>query len=80
MILLSSDDDDHIQTSAIGEDIDIISNIEMETFHLKDEQLKRAVDVLTVRRPQDAYLRIPTPWGLYEEYDWEQVTRTLGLK
>ncbi|WP_042859453.1 ETX/MTX2 family pore-forming toxin [Dickeya sp. NCPPB 3274] len=76
-ITASSDNHQTIAT-ATGNDIAVISNEERGTFQLNDQQLKRAVEVYFGRKPNDAYLSSPTPWGdLYKTYNWQQVMRTL---
>lgn len=56
----------------------IISDDERNTFRLNDSQLKEAVNAYFGKRPNDAYLHSPTPWGdLYKTYGWEQVSTVL---
>jgi hypothetical protein len=56
----------------------IITSQEKSTFNLGDSSLKSAVNAYFGRRPNDAYLHSPTPWGdLYQTYGWEQVTTWL---
>ena len=53
----------------------IITDAERTTFSLSDKQLKEAVDKYFGKKPNDAYLHSPTPWGdLYKSYSWEQVS------
>ena len=69
---------DKIETSSVlasGEDAHVIKDTEIPTFGISDEQLRKAVERFFGRRPNDAFLRSPTPWGdLYKTYNWEQVT------
>jgi hypothetical protein len=61
-----------------GSQVSVISDTERNTFRLNDGQLKDAVDRYFGKRPNDAYLRSPTPFNdLYQTYGWDQVTRTL---
>ena len=51
----------------------VITDEERNTFHLNDDQLKKAVEKYFGKRPNDAYLHSPTPWNdLYKTYGWEQ--------
>ena len=53
----------------------IITDAERNTFGLNDSQLKDAVEKSFGKRPNDAYLHSPTPWGdLYRRYNWEQTS------
>jgi hypothetical protein len=69
---------DKIETSSVlasGEDAHVITDTEVVTFGIPDEQLKKAVESFFGKKPNDAFLRSPTPWGdLYKTYTWEQVT------
>ncbi|XP_048000164.1 spherulin-2A-like [Leguminivora glycinivorella] len=61
-----------------GSQMDTISDQERASFSLEDNNLKNAVNAYFGKRPDDAYLRSPTPWGdLYRTYNWQQVARTL---
>lgn len=56
----------------------IITQQERESFNLNDNQLKNAVSAYFGKRPNDAYLSSPTPWGdLYKTYGWPQVQTVL---
>ena len=58
-----------------GSEMHVISDAERRTFGLGDEALKKAVEACFGKRPNDAYVCSPTPWGdLYKTYNWEQVT------
>ncbi|XP_061724971.1 spherulin-2A-like [Cydia pomonella] len=64
-----------------GIQMDIISDQERSSFSLGDNNLKNAVNAYFGRRPDDAFLKSPTPWGdLYRTYNWNQVARTLVPK
>lgn len=64
-----------------GSQSDIISNEERRTFNVGDQNIKDAVEAYFGKRPDDAYLRGPTPYGdLYSTNDWNQVVRTLVPK
>nr|AAB41454.1 follicle-specific yolk polypeptide-4 [Galleria mellonella] len=59
--------------------VDIITDNERYTFQLTDNNLKNAVQSYFGQRPDDAFLRSPTPWGdLYQVYGWPQVARSLS--
>ncbi|XP_049882323.1 spherulin-2A-like [Pectinophora gossypiella] len=61
-----------------GSESDVISDQERNTFALNDNNLKDAVRAYFGQRPNDAYVRSPTPWGdLYKTYGWSQVLRSL---
>lgn len=61
-----------------GSNVDIISDQERNTFQLSDSNLKNAVRDYFGSRPDDAYVKSPTPWGdLYQTYGWSQVSRSL---
>lgn len=64
--------------SATGSVQHIISDEERGTFKLLDGQLKDAVNAYFGKRPNDAYLHSPTPWGdLYKTYGWKEVQTVL---
>ncbi|XP_028165651.1 spherulin-2A-like [Ostrinia furnacalis] len=68
----------NMQVYYSGNEVAIISDEERNTFKIGDSALKDAVRSYFGQRPDDAYLRSPTPWGdLYQTYGWSQVTRTL---
>ncbi|MFJ3264882.1 hypothetical protein ACIP8G_00190 [Serratia liquefaciens] len=68
------------QVSWGGDDIALISPQERNTFKLNDSQLKYAAQNELGRRPEDAFLRSPTPWNLYEDYRWMQTQRRLFIQ
>jgi len=65
--------------SATGENVNIIADSERASFGIgSDDDLKRAVEKYFGKRPNDAFLHRPTPWGdLYKTYGWSQVQRVL---
>ncbi|CAG9790149.1 unnamed protein product [Diatraea saccharalis] len=68
----------NMQVYLSGNDVGIISQNEQNAFGLNVDRLKDAVRSYFGERPDDVYVRSPTPWGdLYKTYDWTQVTRTL---
>ncbi|XP_004923162.1 uncharacterized protein LOC101742872 [Bombyx mori] len=72
--IIMSKSDNQIQIS--GCNSDVISDTETLTFNLTDANLKNAVEKLFGRKPDDVFLKSPTPWGdLYETYSWEEVER-----
>ncbi|XP_059047962.1 spherulin-2A-like [Achroia grisella] len=74
----NADDPSSMKVYTSGNQVGIITDTERNTFGLNDNSLKNAVDAYFGKRPDDAYLRSPTPWGdLYKTYGWDQVTRTL---
>jgi hypothetical protein len=57
----------------------VITSAEKSSFNLGDSSLKDAVQAYFGRRPNDAFLHSPTPWGdLYQSYGWEQVRTRLS--
>lgn len=63
-----------------GTDIALISAAERQTFNLNDAQLKRAAGQIVGKEPNDAYLREPTTWGLYNKYRWMETQRCLFVQ
>lgn len=56
----------------------VITDREVKAFRLEDSSLKSAVNAYFGKRPNDAYLHSPTPWGdLYELNKWGPVTTLL---
>ncbi|XP_063835207.1 spherulin-2A-like [Ostrinia nubilalis] len=77
--ILAADNQGESSVDISGANIDIISDTERNTFQLSDSNLKNAVGSYFGQRPDDAYVRSPTPWGdLYQTYGWRQVTRMLA--
>ncbi|XP_059047957.1 spherulin-2A-like [Achroia grisella] len=76
--VVASDNEAEREVKFSGRNTAIISDKERNTFQLSDNNLKDAVRAFFGQRPDDAFLRSPTPWGdLYQTYGWPQVTRTL---
>lgn len=63
-----------------GVNVAVISTQEMDTFKLNKRQLEDAVKNGGWLRPNDAYLRKPTPWGLYDKYTWPETQRGLYIQ
>ncbi|CAG5059951.1 unnamed protein product [Parnassius apollo] len=64
-----------------GSDTSVISEEERNTFMLSEDTLKNSALNFFGNRPDNVYLRSPTPWGdLYKTYNWEEVSRTLKPK
>lgn len=77
-ITVDGSDNQKSTARASGSVQHIISDQERNTFKLKDDQLKAAVESYFGKRPNDAYLHSPTPWNdLYNTYGWSQVTTIL---
>lgn len=76
--VIASEDESERQIHVSGSDIAVISDDEINTFKLSDEKLKSAVASYNGKRPDDVYLKSPTPWNdLYKTYQWMQVNRVL---
>ncbi|CAK1549368.1 unnamed protein product [Leptosia nina] len=70
-----------LQLTFSGHETDVISDQEMHTFNLTDGNLKSGSESYFGRRPDDAFVRSPTPWGdLFKTFGWKQVSRTLAPK
>lgn len=64
--------------NAHGQAQHIINDTEIKSFRLTDENLKNAVEKYFGKKPNDVFLKSPTPWGgLYETYGWPQVKTIL---
>lgn len=71
---------DKKSVTASGTDVHVITDKEREAFGITDGPLKSAVEKYFGKRPNDAYLHSPTPWGdLYKTYHWPQVQTTLKI-
>lgn len=58
-----------------------ITDDERNTFGLGDDQIKSAMEALHGRRPNDVFVRSPTPWNdLYSTYSWKQVQRITTVR
>lgn len=72
--IVAGEDKDSSHVSATGSVQHVITDQDRTTFNVGDNELKQAVNVAFGKRPNDAYLRSPTPWGdLYKRYSWPQV-------
>jgi hypothetical protein len=59
---------------ASGSVIHVITDKERSSFGIEDKALKDAVEAYFGKRPNDAYVKSPTPWDdLYKKYNWPQV-------
>jgi len=66
--------------SASGSVQHIITDKEVQTFGVQDNNLKAAVAKYFGKSPNDAYLHSDTPWGdLYKTYGWPQVQTVLNV-
>ncbi|XP_059047951.1 spherulin-2A-like [Achroia grisella] len=76
--IVASDNEAERAAEVAGNIVDIISDEERSSFGISDNSLKNAVGTYFGKRPDDAFVRSPTPWGdLYKSYNWDQVTRIL---
>lgn len=72
---------DDFTLTATGTEVHVISDVEKETFGVTDDPLKDAVKAYFGKKPNQAYLHSPTPWGdLYKRYNWQQVTTVIKVK
>ena len=72
--ITAGQDESSSSVNASGSIEHIITGEERETFRLTNAELKGAVNAYFDKRPNDAYLHSPTPWGdLYQTYNWPQV-------
>lgn len=66
---------------ATGSEQCIITDEDKGAFRLGDKHLKEAVRAYFGKKPNDAYLHSPTPWGdLYKKQGWEQVKMVMEAK
>ncbi|KAJ8705992.1 hypothetical protein PYW07_010769 [Mythimna separata] len=78
---LELDEKQNLQIKYSGEETDLVTDKDREAFDIEDHKLKDAVGSLLGSRPNDAYVKSPTPWGdLYKRYKWEEVERVLSIK
>ncbi|GBP68454.1 Spherulin-2A [Eumeta japonica] len=54
-----------------------ISPREEEMFQFTQENLKYATEESIGKRPDQVFVREPTPWNLYSRFDWPEVQRIL---
>uniref|UniRef100_A0A2A4JM53 Uncharacterized protein n=1 Tax=Heliothis virescens TaxID=7102 RepID=A0A2A4JM53_HELVI len=75
------DEHKQVRVTYKGIELNLISDEDVKSFHIEEENLKEAVSKHLGKRPRDVYLKSPTPWGdLYETYKWETVKRELSIK
>ncbi|KAI8423921.1 hypothetical protein MSG28_002594 [Choristoneura fumiferana] len=70
--------DTRIQISGSSESV--VTEKDRELFKIRDWELKQAAYMYSGGRPDDVYVKSPTPleWGdLYSKLDWPEVTRTI---
>ncbi|XP_045507778.1 spherulin-2A-like [Colias croceus] len=80
-IELSGTFEKNLNLAFSGQEIDVISDTERETFQLTDSNLKKGAELYFGQWPDDIFVKSPTPWGdLYRSYGWRQVSRTLVPK
>ncbi|KAJ8706000.1 hypothetical protein PYW07_010777 [Mythimna separata] len=78
---LELDEKQNLQITYSGDETDLVTDKDREAFDIEDHKLKDAVGSCLGRRPNDAYVKSPTPWGdLYKRYKWEEVKRVLSIK
>ncbi|XP_055316129.1 spherulin-2A-like [Sitodiplosis mosellana] len=59
----------------------IITDEERKLFGLEDRQIKSMIETVHGKRPNDAFVREPTPWnGLYKTYHWPEVQRITTVR
>ncbi|XP_013178598.1 PREDICTED: spherulin-2A-like [Papilio xuthus] len=64
-----------------GFEVNVIGKKEIELFKISNANIKQAVKEHYGRKPNNVYLKSPTPWGdLYKKYKWEEVSRVLTVK
>jgi hypothetical protein len=66
--------------TSVGTDQHIITDTETTAFNIQDSSLKSAVATFFGMAPDDAFLRSPTPWGLYESFGYPQVQSSLAVQ
>lgn len=66
-----------------GSSQSVVTEKDRELFRIRDWELKQAAYMYSGGRPDDVFVRSPTPlpWGdLYSKLDWPEVTRTIVPK
>ncbi|WP_143275416.1 hypothetical protein [Bradyrhizobium canariense] len=59
-----------------GSSSSIITDAERRTFSVDNDRLKDSLAVFMGKKPNDVFVRSPTPWNdLYETYNWPQTER-----
>ncbi len=67
---------DSSSVTATGYFSEVITDADRKAFKIEDSELKTAIHGHFGKRPKDAYVKSPTPWGdLYKKYSWTQVHR-----
>ncbi len=66
------------QATASGSIEHVITDAERKTFGIGDSALKKAVEKYFGKKPNDVFVKSPTPWNdLYKTYGWSQVKTVL---
>lgn len=66
--------------TASGTILHVITDQERTNFGIGDSPLKNAVNAYFGKKPNDVYVKSPTPWDdLYKTYSWPQVTTNLTV-
>ena len=79
--IVAGEDENSSSVNASGSVQHIITDDERSTFGVTDAGLKKAVGDYFGKKPADAYLHSPTPWGdLYKTYGWQQVQTLLVVQ
>lgn len=79
--IVAGEDENASSVNASGSVQHIITDDERSTFGVTDAGLKKAVGEYFGKKPNDAYLHSPTPWGdLYKTYGWKQVQTLLVVQ
>ncbi|ARC90494.1 follicular epithelium yolk protein subunit [Rhodovulum sp. MB263] len=78
-VTINAGPDEHTSSvTATGSIQHVITDEERTTFKIGDAALKTAVEKYFGKKPNDAYVRSPTPWNdLYQSYSWPQVQTVL---
>lgn len=70
-----------IKITYSGLDMKVVTSEEIKLFKIDNRNLYHALKKYYGKKPNNAYLKSPTPWGdLYKTYNWEQITRILTIK
>lgn len=75
------DSNQKVEVSHDGNETSIVTDEDIHSFNIGDDNLKKAVEQYSGQRPDNVFVRGPTPWGdLYTVYKWEPVKRVLSVK
>lgn len=75
------DKDQNVTITYSGSETDLITDDDIKSFKIGNDNLLTALQQHLGKRPKNAYLGSPTPWGdLYTSYNWEPVKRVLSIK